>query len=143
RTGLPECPDGDAARCRNRRGRRRRGLRPRRPRLRLDPATGRAHGARSNDGRRRSLRAGAGAGRDRAGGRDRGDGARQGRRGLSGNPQDAGLMDDAAFYDTLRQALWIATVISTPLLAVALATGLVVGLFQALTSIQEMTLTFV
>ena len=33
--------------------------------------------------------------------------------------------------------------ISLPILAVALATGLVVGLFQALTSIQEMTLTFV
>ena len=33
--------------------------------------------------------------------------------------------------------------ISTPILAVALVVGLVVGLFQALTSIQEMTLTFV
>ena len=52
-------------------------------------------------------------------------------------------MDDAVFYDTLRQALWIATMVATPLLAVALAAGLVVGLFQALTSIQEMTLTFV
>ena len=52
-------------------------------------------------------------------------------------------MTDAVFYDTLRQALWIAVLISTPLLAVALASGLTVGLFQALTSIQEMTLTFV
>ena len=52
-------------------------------------------------------------------------------------------MDEMVFYDTLRQALWIAVMISTPILVVALVAGLVVGLFQALTSIQEMTLTFV
>ena len=52
-------------------------------------------------------------------------------------------MDQIIFYDTLRQGLWIAVLIATPILAVALATGLAVGLFQALTSIQEMTLTFV
>jgi flagellar biosynthetic protein FliQ len=52
-------------------------------------------------------------------------------------------MDDALFYDTLRQGLWIATLVSLPILSVALLVGLVVGLFQALTSIQEMTLTFV
>ncbi len=47
------------------------------------------------------------------------------------------------FYDTLRQGLWIGVLISTPILAVALVSGLAVGLFQALTSVQEMTLTFV
>jgi flagellar biosynthesis protein FliQ len=52
-------------------------------------------------------------------------------------------MSEALFYDTLRQGLWAATLISMPILAVALVAGLVVGLFQALTSIQEMTLTFV
>ena len=52
-------------------------------------------------------------------------------------------MSDALFYDTLRQGLWVTFVISVPILAVALASGLIVGLFQALTSIQEMTLTFV
>ncbi|MGJ8609784.1 MAG: flagellar biosynthetic protein FliQ [Octadecabacter sp.] len=52
-------------------------------------------------------------------------------------------MDDTLFYDTLRQGLWIATLVSMPILTVALVTGLTVGLFQALTSIQEMTLTFV
>lgn len=52
-------------------------------------------------------------------------------------------MSEALFYDTLRQGLWVAVVISIPILTVALAAGLVVGLFQALTSIQEMTLTFV
>jgi flagellar biosynthesis protein FliQ len=52
-------------------------------------------------------------------------------------------MTEAIFYDTLRQALWVAFIISFPILFVALAAGLIVGLFQALTSIQEMTLTFV
>ena len=52
-------------------------------------------------------------------------------------------MDEALFYDTLRQGLWIATLTSLPILGVALVAGLIVGLFQALTSIQEMTLTFV
>ena len=52
-------------------------------------------------------------------------------------------MEEAVFYDTLRQGLWIAFQISIPILTVALVIGLAVGLFQALTSIQEMTLTFV
>lgn len=52
-------------------------------------------------------------------------------------------MNDAQFYDVLRQGLWIAVAVSLPILTVALAAGLVVGLFQALTSVQEMTLTFV
>jgi len=52
-------------------------------------------------------------------------------------------MDEAIFFDTMRQALWVATIISTPVLAAALFTGLIIGLFQALTSIQELTLTFV
>ena len=52
-------------------------------------------------------------------------------------------MENGQIYDLLRQALWTATVISTPVLGVALAAGLVIGLFQALTSVQEMTLTFV
>ncbi len=52
-------------------------------------------------------------------------------------------MQEAVFYDTLRQGLWVAVMMSAPMLGVALVTGLVIGLFQALTSIQEMTLTFV
>jgi flagellar biosynthesis protein FliQ len=52
-------------------------------------------------------------------------------------------MDGIVFFDTMRQGLWIAVVISTPILGAALVSGLAVGLFQALTSIQEMTLTFV
>ncbi|MEL6960645.1 MAG: flagellar biosynthetic protein FliQ [Pseudomonadota bacterium] len=53
------------------------------------------------------------------------------------------MMTDAQFYDTLRAGLWVATLISLPILTIALVAGLTVGLFQALTSIQEMTLTFV
>ena len=53
------------------------------------------------------------------------------------------MMSEPQFYDVLRQGLWVAVVVSLPILTVALAAGLVVGLFQALTSIQEMTLTFV
>ncbi|WP_380055170.1 flagellar biosynthetic protein FliQ [Falsihalocynthiibacter sp. SS001] len=52
-------------------------------------------------------------------------------------------MDEVIFYDTLRQGLWVSVIISTPILTVALVAGVVVGLFQALTSVQEMTLTFV
>lgn len=52
-------------------------------------------------------------------------------------------MTEAQIFDMLRQGLWASVLISTPLLAVALVVGVVVGLFQALTSVQEMTLTFV
>jgi flagellar biosynthesis protein FliQ len=52
-------------------------------------------------------------------------------------------MDELIFFDTLRAGLWHAVLISTPILTAALISGVVVGLFQALTSVQEMTLTFV
>ncbi|MCL4675580.1 MAG: flagellar biosynthetic protein FliQ [Pararhodobacter sp.] len=52
-------------------------------------------------------------------------------------------MDESAVFDILRQGLWVAVAMSAPLLGVALVAGLAVGLFQALTSVQEMTLTFV
>jgi flagellar biosynthetic protein FliQ len=52
-------------------------------------------------------------------------------------------MQEMVFYDTLRQGLWVSVVISTPILGAALVSGIAVGLVQALTSIQEMTLTFV
>lgn len=53
------------------------------------------------------------------------------------------MLDQALFFDTLRQGLWVAVMISMPILAMALISGVLVCLFQALTSIQEMTLTFV
>ena len=52
-------------------------------------------------------------------------------------------MTQTVLFDTLRAALWIAVQMSLPLLSVALVVGLVVGLLQALTSVQENTLTFV
>jgi flagellar biosynthetic protein FliQ len=53
------------------------------------------------------------------------------------------MREEILFYDTLREGLWVSMLIALPILSVALVGGLVVGLFQALTSIQEMTLTFV
>ncbi|UWQ91327.1 flagellar biosynthetic protein FliQ [Aliisedimentitalea scapharcae] len=53
------------------------------------------------------------------------------------------MLTDGVIFDTLRQGLWTAVIISFPILTVALVVGLAIGLFQALTSIQEMTLTFV
>ena len=52
-------------------------------------------------------------------------------------------MSEAVFYDVMRQGLWTSLTISVPILGIALIAGLSVGLLQALTSIQEMTLTFV
>ncbi|KGJ06626.1 flagellar biosynthetic protein FliQ [Paracoccus halophilus] len=52
-------------------------------------------------------------------------------------------MDENLIFDLTRQALWIAVKMAAPMLIVALVTGVVIGLFQALTSVQEMTLTFV
>lgn len=52
-------------------------------------------------------------------------------------------MTEAMIYDVLRQGLWVSVLMSAPMLAVALVAGLVIGLLQALTSVQEMTLTFV
>lgn len=53
------------------------------------------------------------------------------------------MLDEVIFFDTLRQGLWISVIISLPILTAALITGVSIGLVQALTSIQEMTLTFV
>lgn len=53
------------------------------------------------------------------------------------------ILTEAEYFDVLRQGLWISVLISTPILSAALLVGLIIGLFQALTSVQEMTLTFV
>lgn len=52
-------------------------------------------------------------------------------------------MTEPEIIDMIRSMLWICFIISVPILTVALVTGLAIGLFQALTSVQEMTLTFV
>ncbi len=52
-------------------------------------------------------------------------------------------MDEFRFIGLMRDAVWVGITISSPVLGVALAVGLAIGLLQALTSIQELTLTFV
>lgn len=52
-------------------------------------------------------------------------------------------MDVAAVVDLGRQALWMSILISAPLLVVALVVGVAVGIVQAATSINEMTLSFI
>lgn len=52
-------------------------------------------------------------------------------------------MDEFGVLSLLREALWATALMAMPLLISALVVGLIVGLIQALTSIQEMTLTFV
>ena len=42
-----------------------------------------------------------------------------------------------------QQALWVTMLIAAPLLGSALAVGLLVGMFQAATQINEMTLSFI
>ena len=45
--------------------------------------------------------------------------------------------------DLGRESLWVAVMVAAPLLGTALAVGLLVGILQAATSIQEMTLSFI
>jgi flagellar biosynthetic protein FliQ len=52
-------------------------------------------------------------------------------------------MDTAMVVDLARQALWVTMIVSAPLLGLALAVGLFIGIIQAATSINEMTLSFI
>ena len=52
-------------------------------------------------------------------------------------------MDTATVIDLGRQALWTIALVSAPLLMVALAVGLFIGIIQAATSINESTLSFI
>ncbi|MGB6228579.1 MAG: flagellar biosynthetic protein FliQ [Litorimonas sp.] len=52
-------------------------------------------------------------------------------------------MNETEILNLMREALWSTALMAMPLLISALVVGLAVGLVQALTSIQEMTLTFV
>jgi len=45
--------------------------------------------------------------------------------------------------DIVREALMTALLISAPILAIGLVVGLIISIFQAVTQIQEQTLTFV
>lgn len=52
-------------------------------------------------------------------------------------------MEVVEVIDIAREALWATTLLAGPLLLIALATGLLVGIVQAATSINEMTLSFI
>jgi flagellar biosynthetic protein FliQ len=52
-------------------------------------------------------------------------------------------MDESAVLEIGRDAVIVMLKISAPVMLVSLTVGLLISLFQALTQIQEMTLTFV
>lgn len=45
--------------------------------------------------------------------------------------------------DICREAIWVLIVVAGPVMLASLTVGLIISLFQALTQIQEQTLTFV
>jgi len=52
-------------------------------------------------------------------------------------------MDSSTVVDLAREALWVTLMVSAPLLGVALVVGVLIGVIQAATSINEMTLSFI
>ncbi|MDA9163459.1 flagellar biosynthesis protein FliQ [Rickettsiaceae bacterium] len=52
-------------------------------------------------------------------------------------------MDPGFVAEVSREAIYVLIMMSAPVLGVALVVGLLISLFQALTQIQETTLTFV
>ena len=52
-------------------------------------------------------------------------------------------MSEDAVLEIGRNGLWVVLQLSAPIMAAGLVIGLIIALFQALTTIQEMTLTFV
>ena len=52
-------------------------------------------------------------------------------------------MDQSYVIDIGRQALQVGLMVSLPILAVSLFLGILVSVFQAITQVQEATLTFV
>ena len=52
-------------------------------------------------------------------------------------------MEPATVIDLGRNALWTVMLVSAPMLVVALAVGLFIGVIQAATSINEATLSFI
>ena len=52
-------------------------------------------------------------------------------------------MNEADALDLVQNAIWTTIVASGPAIAAAMVVGIIIALFQALTQVQEMTLTFV
>ena len=52
-------------------------------------------------------------------------------------------MNENIIIDIARQTLWLIIKVSAPMLITSLIVGLIISIFQTVTSIQEQTLTFV
>ncbi|HBC09550.1 MAG TPA: flagellar biosynthetic protein FliQ [Rhodospirillaceae bacterium] len=52
-------------------------------------------------------------------------------------------MNEVDVIDVGRNAMWVVIKVAGPIMFLGLISGLIIALFQALTTIQEMTLTFV
>ena len=51
-------------------------------------------------------------------------------------------MNETAVVDLVREGIWVGGLVAGPTLIVVLIVGVIVGIFQAATSINEMTLSF-
>ncbi len=52
-------------------------------------------------------------------------------------------MTEAEILEVAKQAMWLCIKLGTPIMLVGLVVGVLISLIQALTQIQEMTLSFV
>ncbi len=52
-------------------------------------------------------------------------------------------MDEVQVVDIARDAIWTLLIVSAPVLLIAMVIGLLIGIIQTLTQIQEITLVFV
>ncbi len=72
---------------------------------------------------------------------DRGAGGRLGNH--AGRRRDDQLMTEVDAIDIVQKAIFTVLIASSPVVAVAMVVGVVISLLQALTQVQEMTLTFI
>jgi flagellar biosynthetic protein FliQ len=52
-------------------------------------------------------------------------------------------MNESTVIDLAREAVWVALLLAAPALAVGMIVGILVAIFQAVTSVQEQTMTLV
>ena len=52
-------------------------------------------------------------------------------------------MTPESVLDITQHAMWTAVIVAAPMLVTALVVGLIIGMFQAATQINEMTLSFI
>ncbi|MCM2369921.1 flagellar biosynthesis protein FliQ [Aporhodopirellula aestuarii] len=53
------------------------------------------------------------------------------------------MLEPSSAVDLIRESLIVAVILATPMLLVGMAAGLAIGLIQALTQIQDQTVSFV